>query len=145
MARVQALGGSLSKGRARRRDIPGSLDKGRVKPKVQKLVWWRIRGVLWASAFAFSILGIWSGAYAEYCVLHLPMYDFLAIYGRFPLRRFAYLSPLLPLVVVSSLFWAMWDSTYAAYQMARIQGRDVRVHYKGLYHVCHVFSIPKPI
>ena len=73
MARVQALGGSLSKGRARRRGIPGSFDKAQVKPKVVKLVWWRIRGVLWALAFIVSILGTSTGLYPEFCFLRLLM------------------------------------------------------------------------
>jgi hypothetical protein len=55
MARVKALGGSLTKGRERQRRASGP-DIEKEKSTADTMFWWKVRGYLWALSFAVSII-----------------------------------------------------------------------------------------
>lgn len=54
---------------------------------------------------------------------------------RHPLSSIPYLTSVLPVLVLTSLLWAVWDPTYITLQKGVVQGRDVRVHGKQKYIV----------
>lgn len=62
----------------------------------------------------------------------------VGLFGRSPLSFYPQLTTMLPVLALSSLFWAAWDPTYLTVQRARIQGRDVRLHGKRSYIVSHI-------
>jgi len=43
--------------------------------------------------------------------------------------------PALPVIIIISLLWTVWDPTYSSVQQAKRQGRDVRVQGKKIYIV----------
>ena len=55
MARVKALGGSLKKGKERRRRVSGP-EIEKEKSTTDTMFWWKVRGCLWALSFCISIL-----------------------------------------------------------------------------------------
>lgn len=61
MARVQALGGWLSKGKERQRQVSDEIQNPVKVVNERMLFWWRLRGCLWAFSTAFSITGNISG------------------------------------------------------------------------------------
>ncbi|KAF8807741.1 hypothetical protein BYT27DRAFT_7165839 [Phlegmacium glaucopus] len=117
MARVKALGGSLTKGKERRRRASGP-EVEKEKSAADTMFWWKVRGYLWALSFSMSIICSTAGAY-----------------DYFPFRRLAFLYPVMPLLVVTSLLWTAWDPTYASFRKAQLQGRDVRIQGKRTYIV----------
>ena len=64
MARVKALGGSLTKGkeRQRRRKASGS-EIEKEKSTADTMFWWKVRGYLWALSFVVSIICSAAGEY----------------------------------------------------------------------------------
>jgi hypothetical protein len=60
MARVQALGASLSKGKQRQRRVSGP-DPAKEAQMNKALYWWRIRGCLWAAGLCISLYAHISG------------------------------------------------------------------------------------
>ena len=55
MARIKALGGSLTKGKERRRKASGP-EIEKEKSTVDTMFWWKVRGYLWALSFVVSIM-----------------------------------------------------------------------------------------
>ncbi|KAF9527792.1 Ima1 N-terminal domain-containing protein [Crepidotus variabilis] len=125
MARVHALGGWLNKGKDRQRRVsaepkPPGNGKAKVKAPTRSDVrfWWQVRGSLWASTILLSMTG-----------------NLGAAYGNNPFRRLDFLQPTLPALALLSVFWAVWDPTYASVQKAQQQSREVRIHGKRIYNV----------
>jgi len=56
MARVQALGGWLSKGKERQRSVSKDVQKEKTQFD-HTLFWWRVRGCLWAFSTVVSLVG----------------------------------------------------------------------------------------
>ncbi|RDB29665.1 Integral inner nuclear membrane protein ima1 [Hypsizygus marmoreus] len=124
MARTLALGGWLneSKGKERQRRIS---DVHREKEKVStEIIAWRIRGVLWALSLCAAILG-----------------NAIAALGYQPWSRLPAIQPLLPVIVLISLVWTVWDPTYSSFRRSQRQGRDVRVRGKPTYIVRFMFRM----
>ncbi|KAM6498440.1 Ima1 N-terminal domain containing protein, partial [Amanita muscaria] len=118
MARTKALGGWLkeSKGKDTRRRVSGtSKDRDHL---TMEILAWRVRGVLWAISLIAANLG-----YAA-ALLQYPAPKIVSL-----------LQPILPVFVIVSLLWTVWNPTYAAYRKAQIQGRDVRVKGKRGYNL----------
>ena len=65
MARVKALGGSLTKGKERRRTASSS-EIEKEKSTADTMFWWKVRGYLWASSFTVSII---CNAAGEQCII----------------------------------------------------------------------------
>ncbi|KAJ3550294.1 hypothetical protein NMY22_g569 [Coprinellus aureogranulatus] len=106
MARRKALGHWLKAGKDRKlRASDGPQTKEKV---IVKTLWWKVRGALWGACSA-------------------------AMFRRQPFSSIPYLTPVLPIFVLTSLLWAVWDPTYLTIQKSVAQGRDVRVHGKRNY------------
>ncbi|KAF5385282.1 hypothetical protein D9615_001386 [Tricholomella constricta] len=116
MARTKALGGWLkdSKGKERQRRV----SEGYKEPEkvTTEITIWRARGVLWATSFVVAVLCNLAGA--------------LSVQSLYPLTVF---QPILPAIILLSLFWTVWDPTYSSFQRAKRQGRDVRIRGKSKY------------
>ncbi|KAF7784643.1 hypothetical protein Agabi119p4_808 [Agaricus bisporus var. burnettii] len=118
MARAKALGASLrnSRGKENKRRVPG---KGRVREKeTTEFYWWKIRGGLWFTTSTVSF-----------------MFNATAALGYRPFYLLGSIQPVLPLFVLLTIFWTVWDPTYASFRRAQKQGRDVRVIGKKEYIV----------
>ena len=62
MARVKALGGSLKKGKERRRKASGP-EIEKEKSTADTMFWWKVRGYLWALSFVVSTTCSAAGEY----------------------------------------------------------------------------------
>lgn len=62
MARVKALGGSLKKGKERRRKASGP-ETEKQKSTADTMFWWKVRGYLWGLSFVVSITCSAAGEY----------------------------------------------------------------------------------
>jgi hypothetical protein len=60
MARTQALGGWLSKGKDRHKRVSGPDVQKEIVPS-EILFWWKVRGCLWVLSFSVSLIGSLSG------------------------------------------------------------------------------------
>lgn len=60
MARVHALGGWLSKGKERQRQVSNETQT-EAKTFDHTLFWWRVRGCFWAISYLISIIGNLAG------------------------------------------------------------------------------------
>ncbi|THG94954.1 hypothetical protein EW026_g6609, partial [Hermanssonia centrifuga] len=115
MARTSALGGFLqkSRGKGKQRQVSVSLqEKHRLD---RELVVWRFRGAAWVVGWVSSVTAYGAG----YGPPHLS-------------QRFA---TALPLLVLLSIIWTVWDPTYASLKKAQLQGREVRQRGKREYNI----------
>src|SRR5271156_5195852 len=72
MARVKALGGSLTKGKERRRKASGP-EIEKEKSTADTMFWWKVRGYLWALSFAVSIMCSAAGEHTLQYPFFLPL------------------------------------------------------------------------
>ena len=66
MARTQALGGWLSKGKDRQRRVSGPDAQKKEPVPSEMFFWWKIRGCLWALSFIISTTASLSGKLLAY-------------------------------------------------------------------------------
>ncbi|KAF8898910.1 Ima1 N-terminal domain-containing protein [Infundibulicybe gibba] len=118
MARTKALGGWLkeSRGKEQQRRVSGNHQQ--MEKISLEMAAWKMRGCLWVVTLGCSLFG-----------------NSAAAIGRRPLHKFYFVQPVLPLLVVLSLLWTVWDPTYASARRSQLQGRDVRVKGKQEYIV----------
>ncbi|PFH54814.1 hypothetical protein AMATHDRAFT_134874 [Amanita thiersii Skay4041] len=116
MARTNALGGWLkkSRGKDQQRRVSGP-SKSRDHFTFEMIAW-HFRGLLWGISLLTTVLG----------------YATVALQFQTP-RTLITMQPILPLLVILSLLWTVWDPTYSSYKNAQLQGRDVRVSGKRSY------------
>ena len=83
MARVKALGGSLKKGKERRRKASGP-EIEKVKSTADTMFWWKVRGYLWALSFVVSIICSAAGEYTMcrpfFCRLNYTLQEHMTIF-----------------------------------------------------------------
>jgi len=72
MARVKALGGSLTKGKERRRKASGP-EIEKEKSAADTMFWWKVRGYLWALSLTVSIICSAAGGYTQWHPCFLPL------------------------------------------------------------------------
>ncbi|KAH9858081.1 Ima1 N-terminal domain-containing protein [Lenzites betulinus] len=116
MARVRALGGALKTTRgtdSRRRSKSTQQERDKLERELRR---WKFRGCLWVGSLVSAIAGHLSIAAAYHLV-------------SFP----GILVPVLPALSVASIFWTVWDPTYATFRKSQFQGRAVRIHGKQTY------------
>ncbi|KAI0801152.1 hypothetical protein C8Q74DRAFT_470794 [Fomes fomentarius] len=115
-ARVRALGGALktTKGTdSRRRSSATQKEKDKLEVELRV---WKVRGFLWVGGLTCTIAA-YASIVTSYQLLSLP--------------HFAPMS--LPVFITASIFWTVWDPTYATVRRYQFQGRSVRVHGKKQY------------
>ncbi|KAK7059127.1 hypothetical protein VNI00_001753 [Paramarasmius palmivorus] len=116
MARSQALGGWLKETKGKERQRRVSATRVEREKASREFAAWKIRGSLWAFTLVLFTVG-----------------NLIAALGYTTFHSLRILRPILPFVVLISVFWTAWDPTYTTIRKAQMQGRDIRVQGKTKY------------
>ncbi|KAL1738002.1 hypothetical protein HDZ31DRAFT_12655, partial [Schizophyllum fasciatum] len=118
IARSHALSVWAKESKGKQRVQKLSLPKASQKGLSKQLALWRLRGLLYGTTTLAFIAGNTSAGL-----------------GYSPYHHFAMLWPIMPLLVLLSIWYTAWDPTYASLRRAQVQGQEVRLRGRRT-HIC---------